>query len=399
MILGHVDRYILKVAFVPFMISLMIAALLLLLEQMLRLLDFVLHENGPVEVVWRMLGFLVPHYLALALPLSVFVGLAFAFRRLSLSSEYDALRSSGLSGWQLVRPTFLLALFMLVVNFLLLAYIQPYARYNYHELRYELQTGLLGARFPVGDFITVSRGVQMRIGETENNGGVLRDVFVSYRADEAQRSAFTADRGQFLRSNDDNVLILRLFNGVQMLQNNVEGRPNVLRFKQQDLAISLPEVAAFRDRGGEKREATINDLLRILGQESPASVADYNAYRASFHFRIIHTLTFLPLPFLALALGITNQRRPSSIGPVLGIAIIIVYHELLEEWGEGQVAAGLLSPYMAMWPVFAVFAVLSAVLYYFEVARPGGGAIVHLSAFWSDLVDRLQSALPGRLRP
>ena len=59
--MAFLDRYLLRTAFTPLAVSLFVAALLLLLEQMLRLLDFVLHENGPVDVVWRMLAFLVPH--------------------------------------------------------------------------------------------------------------------------------------------------------------------------------------------------------------------------------------------------------------------------------------------------------------------------------------------------
>ncbi len=396
---GRINRYLIKTAMVPFSISLLIAALLLLLEQMLRLLDFVLHENGPVEVVWRMLAFLVPHYLGLALPLSLFIGLAIAYRRLSLSSEYDAMRATGLSGWRLLRPMLGFAALMMVLNFLLLAYVQPYARYSYHELRYELQTGLLGARFPVGDFIAISDDVRMRIGETTENGARLGDVFVVYRPESGQRSAFTATHGQFLKASSANALILRLYDGVQMVQRSLEDQPGVLRFEQQDITIPLPEVATFRDRGGEKREATINELLRILGEETPASVPDYHAFRASFHFRIIHTLTFLPIPFLALALGITSQRRPSSVGPVLGIAIVIIYHEILEEWGEGQVAAGELSPFLAMWPVFAVFCIISLLFFRLESERPGGGVMQEISVIWLGALDRIKALLPRKATP
>jgi len=396
---GRINGYVLRAAIVPFSISLLIAALLLLLEQMLRLLDFVLHENGPVEVVWRMLAFLVPHYLGLALPLSLFIGLCTAYRRLSLTSEYDAMRATGLSGWRLLRPTLAFAALMMMVNFLLLAYVQPYARYSYHELRYELQTGLLGARFPVGDFITVSDDIKMRIGETTENGAQLRDVFVVYRPDSGQRSAFTAARGKFLRASSANTLILRLFDGVQMIQRTIEDPPGVLRFDQQDITIPLPDVAAFRDRGGEKREATINELMRIMGEETPASSPDYHAFRASLHFRLIHTLTFLPIPFLALALGVTSQRRPSSVGPVLGIAIIIVYHELLEEWGEGQVAAGEMSPYVAMWPLFVVFTGLAFAFFRLESERPGGGVMHEISGLWHAVMDRVRNLLPARGAP
>jgi len=392
-----------RIAMTPLAISLLIAALLLLLEQMLRLLDFVLHENGPVEVVWRMLAFLVPHYLGLALPLALFFGVTLAFRRLSLTSEYDSLRSAGLSPVRLLRPMFIIAGVMMLVNFLLLAYVQPYAQYAYQELRYELQTGLLGARFPVGEFVSVADDVDMRIGRTAENGEKLFDVVVIYEPSEGPKSAFSAREGQFLKSSNRDILILRLRNGVQKIDRQTNpnvalldaakanSQQGVLRFEQQDLTINLPEVQAFRGRGGQKKEATIDELIRILREESEISDPDYNEYRGSFHFRILHTLVFLVLPFLGLAVGVTNHRRPSNAGPIIGLALVILYHELLEEWGEGKVASGALSPFESMWPVFLGFMAITYYLYHTSAVQPGDGGVQRIERVWIGIADGLKS--------
>lgn len=389
---NRLDRYILKTAIVPLSVTLMVAALLLLLEQMLRLLDFVLNENGPIDVVWRMLAFLVPHYLSLALPLSAFLGIVLALRRLSLSSEYDSMLATGISASRILRPLLILSGLMMVVNFVLLAYVQPYARYAYHELRYELQAGLLGARFPVGDFVNVSDDTRLRIGRTAANGTELYDIFVDYQPKAGPSSTFTAERGQFLKSAvNEQVLILHLEKGVQMIERESSPRPGVLRFASQDIAIPLPEVAAFRDRGGEKREATINELIDIVTQQSALEVPDYHEYQASLHFRLVHTATFLVLPFLALGVGITSQRRPSSVGPILGLALLIMYHEMLEEWAQGAIATNSLSPWLSMWPLYMAFVAISMRLYHLRAHRPGGGGIESLELFVADGVGRIKS--------
>src|SRR3546814_20745959 len=61
--------------------------MLLLLEKMLRLFDFVVSEGGPVGVVWRMLANTIPEYLGLGIPIGLMLGILLAFRRLALSSE------------------------------------------------------------------------------------------------------------------------------------------------------------------------------------------------------------------------------------------------------------------------------------------------------------------------
>jgi lipopolysaccharide export system permease protein len=55
-----IDRYLAKTIAVPLVGSLVLAAMLLVLDKMLRLFDFVVNAGGPVSVVWRMLANLLP---------------------------------------------------------------------------------------------------------------------------------------------------------------------------------------------------------------------------------------------------------------------------------------------------------------------------------------------------
>ena len=61
-----IDRYIFRLTIVPMLGVFALAASLLLLDQMLRLFDFVAVEGGPVGVVFKMLIALVPEYASLA---------------------------------------------------------------------------------------------------------------------------------------------------------------------------------------------------------------------------------------------------------------------------------------------------------------------------------------------
>jgi lipopolysaccharide export system permease protein len=141
--LTRFDRYLARLIIVPLVSSLVIAAMLLLLDRMLRLFDFVMNEGGPVDVVWRMLGNLLPEYLSLGIPIGVMMGVLLAFRTLALSSELDALRAVGISYWRLLRVPFLFAGVFAIINFGIVGFLQPVSRYAYENLRYELRSGAL----------------------------------------------------------------------------------------------------------------------------------------------------------------------------------------------------------------------------------------------------------------
>ena len=98
-----IDRYLARLIAVPLFSTLVIAAMLLVLDRMLRLFDFVATEGGPVSVVWRMLANLLPEYLWLGIPIGLMLGILLAFRRLATSSELDVLRAVGMSYSRLLR--------------------------------------------------------------------------------------------------------------------------------------------------------------------------------------------------------------------------------------------------------------------------------------------------------
>ena len=149
-LLTQTDRYLAKLILVPLLATLMLAAMLLLLEKMLRLFDFVVSEGGPVSVVWRMLANMIPEYLGLGIPLGLMLGVLFAFRRLALSSELDALRSVGLGYGRLLRVPYAFTILLLGANVAIVGFIQPKAEYAYESLRFELRSGELWDSIKVG---------------------------------------------------------------------------------------------------------------------------------------------------------------------------------------------------------------------------------------------------------
>src|SRR5687768_8984874 len=112
-----IDRYMSRTIAVPLLGTLILAAMLLVLDKMLRLFDFVVNAGGPVSVVWRMLANLLPEYLSLGIPIGLMLGILLAFRKLALSSELDALRGIGMGFGRLLRVPYAYAIVLMLLNF------------------------------------------------------------------------------------------------------------------------------------------------------------------------------------------------------------------------------------------------------------------------------------------
>ena len=124
-----------------------------------------------------MLANLIPEYFSLGIPIGLLLGILLAFRKLALSSELDALRGIGLGYGRLLRVPYAYAVGLLLVNIVIVGWVEPYARYRYEGLRFELRSGALGASIKVGEFNEFGKRMTLRIDRSEDDGTHLHGIF------------------------------------------------------------------------------------------------------------------------------------------------------------------------------------------------------------------------------
>ncbi|ALH79942.1 LPS export ABC transporter permease LptF [Sphingopyxis macrogoltabida] len=379
--LPAIDRYIARLIFFPMLGTLVLSAMLLVLEKMLRLFDFVATEGGPVSVVWRMLANLIPEYLSLGIPIGLMLGILLAFRRLATSSELDVLKGVGMSFGRLMRVPFAYAVALAALNLAIVGFIQPVARYAYEGLQFELRSGALGASIKVGEFTKLGERMTLRIEESYNDGRSLRGIFVRGEQKDGQSVSATASQGQFLATDDPDTIILRLTQGVLIHESPKFAVPRVLSFDNHDLPIPLPKIEAFRTRGGSDREMTIPELF-VAGKDKAESAATRLEIRANFHFRIVEVMSMFLIPLIAIALAIPPKRSTSSLGVFLSIVLLVTQHKI-NQYAEDLGARGTVDPIIALWVPFLLFAALAVWMYYTVAHVPGGqpiGALERVAA-------------------
>ena len=369
---SRMDSYILGKVAVPLLSTIAITAALLLLERMLRLFDFVVNENGPIDVVWEMLAHLVPHYMGMAIPVGLFLGTLLAFRTLSLNSELDGMMAGGAGLPRLLRPIMMLALFLAVVEMGLLGFMQPFSRYEYRHLEFELRSGALGASVDVGKFVTLSDDTLLRVGGSRNEGRELLDIFLRRGVGTSEEIVATARRGAFYATDNDTMVLLRLYDGRLVDFDPDKIKPRVLSFDAQDIVIDLPEIEQFRRRGGEELELTLTELHEALANKETLSPLD-RRFLGNYHWRLVNVFTLLVIPFFAAPLGLANKRTGAAGGLVAGLATLIVFNELLEA-GERKVAFDGASPLMGLWLLLLLYAAVGFYLFGSAILRPGRGA-------------------------
>jgi lipopolysaccharide export system permease protein len=391
---GLIDRYLAKQIAVPLLGSLVLAAMLLVLDKMLRLFQYVVDAGGPVSVVWRMLANLLPEYLALGIPIGLMLGILLAFRKLALSSELDALRGIGVGYGRLLRVAYFFALPLMFLNLFIVGYLEPSTHYRYEGLRFDLNSGALGAAIKVGEFNRIGKHLTLRIDESQKKGTQLRGIFVQMDTDDGMSVAATADHGKFLSTDDPNVILFRLEHGRLIQDSPKFATPRTLAFNTYDLPVSLPVIEKFRRRGGTvSDELYLHELWQVgYGGKQPNLEQKLEA-QAAFNFRLVEVLMMLMLPLLAVSLAVPPKRSSSALGIFLSILIVVAYHKV-NQYAQSAATNGQINAVVALWTPLVIFAAMILWMYHVLAHKPGGQPIGALEWFFAKTVKRIRALMP-----
>ena len=372
---GLIDRYLARSIAVPLFGSLVLAAMLLVLDKMLRLFQYVVDAGGPVSVVWRMLANLLPEYLSLGIPIGLMLGILLAFRKLALSSELDALRGIGAGYGRLLRVPYMFTVPLMLINLGIVGYLEPYSHYRYEGLRFDLKSGALGAAIKVGEFNRLGKHLTLRIDKSEEKGTQLHGIFVQMDRGDGMTVAATAEHGRFLATDDPDTILFRLMKGRLVQDSPKFSTPRTLAFDSYDLPISLPVIDQFRNRGGTKSDELYLHELWKLGYGGGAKREDLKLEaQATLNFRLVEVVMMLMLPLLAVALAVPPKRSSSALGIFVGILIVVAYHKV-NQYASQAAANGRIEPLIALWTPLILLSVLIVWMYHVLAHRPGGQPI------------------------
>lgn len=390
-------RYIVSLVLRPMIAIVLVALAVLLAERMLRVLDIVIGWRGSVLVLLEMLGYLVPHYMSIALPAAFFIAMLLVFSRLSRDGELDAMAAAGLGLHGLLRPLLAIALVLLAVNAVVVSHLQPYGRYAYRAALFALSNVSFLALLREGSFVTLA-GTTYTVETLSPERDRFTGLLLFTRTKDGDTLIVTARRGRILPAEGDQPIILDLEDGVHQFVpaaaaasaggETTGARPpesTTVRFRTFRTDVRGGEPKPFRPRGEDERELTLPELWKAL--DRPIKGIDPEEIAAEFHGRLARILSLPLLPLLALPLAVARRRAKRSYGIVVGLVLLIAYNQLLN-FGESLADDGKASPWLAIWLPFALFLGLGLLLSWWKATRvPRAGAAGRLDL----LVERLEN--------
>ncbi len=372
-------------------VIIMITIVALLLERSLRIVEIVGPSDRLLDYSFQMLINLVPHYFGIALPTALFGGVRLTFNRMKRDGELDVLHAAGIGLHQLILPVIGMSLLIMAFAAILFGYLQPYARYQYRFFLHQAEESSIIAAFKVGTFIHADN-MTFYIEDASRGVEDVGKIFIHEEGGRKEDIITTAERGLLDRGPDQSELFLVARNGQKVDITREGDVKNVLTFGNIRQRVLSFTPNAFRKRGGNEREMTLPELWAARKHVPPTTTAA--DIRAEFHGRIAQIVTLILLPLIAVPLALGGGRGGQAYGIVIGIAILIVFEQILL-FGEAIASKGLISPWLSIWSIVAVFALTSIALFMRAAFRICGDPY----ALLNDAVQMLLSFTRGQKTP
>lgn len=312
------DRYLLRAALIPYSAFLGVVLLLLTLESLPGLLPLTSKIGHGSMLLLRLLGSLVPEYLGIGIPVGLFLATGIVLRRLSISSEMDAITTAGVSDLRMAASLVALGAVAFTLQFGVRAYAQPWGERRFDQLIRSIGSGDFGLKLTPGVFNKPTRKTTIYFDRVAGRTGDVEGVLVESPDGTFLAASGTASLDRDMRLN----LVLR--NGT-VLPSEARPRQDVGSF--ETLTLSMPfDIPSPRSRPLRERldRLSLPDLLGRDGKSPHVSRAAGAAAAA----RISSALLCLLLPMMALGLAMPPKRSATSIGLVGGLLLLVAYFRL-----------------------------------------------------------------------
>jgi len=277
----------------------------------------------------------------------------------------------------------------LVATAIIIGVLQPYTRYAYRALVYTATHTVWNSALERGTFFTGLGNIAIMVDDMRDGGRTLTGIFLHRIEEDGSTTTISAEQGQLFRLKKDFTLDLQLVNGSWTRCDRVGEHCTVLTFDKSDVPLDMAEgpVHQFGPRGEIVKELTLPELWSA--RKNPPASLTRAMIAAELNSRLVRIASLLFLPLLAVPLGIVSRRARRSVGVVVGLVMLILFHNVLR-FGESMVENGVLPPIIGLWLPGVIFAGIGAWAFHMTSKRPGYNPVSATLDRMSDVVDAVR---------
>jgi lipopolysaccharide export system permease protein len=349
---GTIHRYILHEIWPPLVASLLVFVLIVLAARMLNIAEWVVNHGVDPSQMAGMIFYLLPGMILFALPAATLMAVFIGFLRLSNDNEVMAMKSSGISLYQMLPPVLWVSVLAFLAAVCISVFMVPWGNRSFKDLVFRIAKAKANLGIKERIFSEPFDKVTFYVNSFSSTDKVMKDIFLVDRREPTATTTIVAKTGNILSDPKGRVIVIRLMDGTAFTTERKSNAARTVRFSSYDVTIGLDDLMppdSLRKRS--PKEMTVPELIRQIRTAENAETIH--------HEMAIELMERFSVPFAVFLMGLIGaplgaQIRSSgrSIGIGISLGIFVIYYLFLsgvKSIGE----TGVLSPFIGMWlPAF-----------------------------------------------
>ncbi len=341
-------RYIINEIWPTFLASLFVFIFIMVAARMLSITELIVTRGVRVTQVIGMVVYLLPDILTFALPAVTLISVVVAFLRLSVDSEIIALKSSGISLYQMLPPVVAFSFLVFFLGLAISIFAAPWGNRAFKDLIFKIAESKADIGIKERVFCEPFDNLVLYVNNFSRRERVLKDVFVVDRRDKDVTNTIVAEEGRIIMRPDERIITIYFVRGTIFVVDKNLSAARTIKFNTYGLNIGLKDVMAnLKSRRKAPHELSIGHLIEQL-KTAPKGDMRYNRMMRELLEKGSIPLAVLFMGIIGVALGAQIRARGRSAGIGVSLAVFSAYYICLMVM-RSICSSGGMSPVIGVW--------------------------------------------------
>lgn len=367
------DRYIWGQVWGGMFTGVLVLSGVMVLGNVYKKMDQLLGDTKlPIWFVLKFMGLVIPYSLVFTIPWAFLTAILLVYGRMSADNEMVSIRMTGTPMWRICAPVFVMALMLSGVCFYVNVDLAPSSKNQMKRLFYDVATENPITLFQEGRVLDKMPGFRIYTGKQKKGTNELENLQLIQLEGNTEKQFIRAKTAKLVRTPGkldfdlelhdatlEQVIVapeghVEKVNSAQLGETAITFPLSDLKGKTERINASMKDTSDLWKEVKTGMDSTTNEVLNK--KQRSVSLTELNK-RYSF------SLACLTFALVGIPLGITAQRRETTIGFVLSLVTAVVYLVFIF-FADGQNDKPSIYPHLLMWLPNLVFLSIGGTLFY-----------------------------------
>ncbi len=319
-------KYIFHEIWPNFLTVLMVFVFIVMAKYMLDVSEWVINQGVHFVQVIKLISYMLPDIILFALPASTLIAVFVAFLRLSSSNEILAMKSSGISLYQMLPTVLLVSLASCLIAMSLGLFGSPWGNRSFKDLAFQIMQKKAALEIKERVFFQPFENLTFLINSYSSREKTMRDVFMADRRDPTVTKTIFAKEAQILSDPKSRTLTVVLRNGTTFLVDRDLSNPSYLTFESQSFSVGTDDmIKEVASRAKDPEEMFIMELVDHINRQTKGGT-DHNTSLIKLLEKFSIPLAVFLMGMIGLPLGAQLRAAGRTIGIVVGLIVFLLYY-------------------------------------------------------------------------